>query len=89
MKSSPSNVSEESALTVADFQSVTWERLTEVAQARLDSAQRRIEMVQAEAVTNELRGRIAELRFILGCEEEFHRRLDDTRLHDKADYSLT
>lgn len=76
-------------MTVGDFNSGTWKRLTEVLQSRLESAHRRLEMVQAEAVTNELRGRIAELRFILGCEEEFHRRLDEIRLHDKADYSLT
>lgn len=84
-----SNDPAESALTIADFQTVTWARLTEVAQARLDSAHRRLEMVQPEVMTNELRGRIAELRFVLSLEEEFHRRLDDMRLHDTADYSLT
>jgi hypothetical protein len=45
--------------------------------------------MQPEQITNECRGRIAELRFLLGMEEEFHRRLDEIRLHDKADYSLT
>ena len=79
----------ESALNVSDFQSGTWGRLIEVVQARLETAQRRLEGPQAETDTNVMRGRIAELRFILEMEEEFHRRLDEVRLHDKPDYSLT
>lgn len=79
----------ESALNVSDFQGQTWARLIDLAQARLESALRRIESVQSEVTTNELRGRIAELRFLLSLEEEFHRRLDEVRLHDKPDYSLT
>ena len=76
-------------MNVSDFQSKTWASLIEVVQVRLDSAQHRLEGPQSENDTNVLRGRIAELRFLLEMEEEFHRRLDEPRLHDKPDYSLT
>lgn len=84
---SAANVPAESALQGTDFHSVTWARLQEVAQARLDAAHRRLEQVQPEATSNEWRGRIAELRFLLDMEETFHRTLDDVALHDAPDFS--
>jgi len=79
----------ETPLTAADFQSGTWGRLIEVLESRLESAQRRLESVQSEASSNELRGRIVEIRTLLGLEADLMRTLTDMKVLDKADYSLT
>lgn len=74
-------------LTPSDFNTGTWGRLVALLETRLESARIRLESMQSEESANEIRGRIAELRFLLDMEETFHRTLDDVALHDAPDFS--
>lgn len=77
----------ENTLTASDFNSGTWGRVVSLLETRLESARVRLESAQTEAASNELRGRIAEIRTVLGLEADLYRTIEEAKLHDAPDYS--
>lgn len=75
------------SLTSADFNSGTWGRVVSLLETRLESARRRLENVQSDVSSNELRGRISEIRALLELEADLNRMIDESKLHDAPDYS--
>jgi hypothetical protein len=60
-------------LVPADLRSPAWERLTRYLERRLADARERNDQPQSSEDTAALRGRIAELRFLLALPEYFQR----------------
>lgn len=66
-------------LTRADFHSETWKKLEKILQQRLVDARSANDHPQSLEETAHLRGRIAELRYLLAQPSYLDRRVEDAR----------
>lgn len=74
-------------LRTADFHTEVWKRLEEILESRLRLARDQIDQPQHEDVTNRLRGRIEEIKYLLALPAYLQRQEDQANTIELGDIS--